>query len=95
MSITAEKKGARIIRCDFCGEETKKAKKCVLCGKGGCSDHFAFVLQIYRYNAEDRKCKVYVCRDCECVQRIEEAMNGTVTLGDFLSSFMKGAERKP
>lgn len=100
MPITTEKREARVKRCDFCGEETKKVKKCVLCGKEGCGkgeyrEHFAFILQISRYNAEDMEREVYICRDCECVQRIEEVTNGTVTLGDFLSALMKGAEKKP
>jgi len=65
-----EKRDVEVIRCDFCGEETKNTEKCAICGKEGCSKngegaHFAFAIdEVYRYKDGQRSSVIKICVEC-------------------------------
>jgi len=54
--------------CDFCEAEAEHLLECCLCGRegchaGGCSEHFMYALEVYRYDSSDR-IHVHICREC-------------------------------
>jgi len=89
MSRKTEKRDVVVIRCDFCGEETKHAEKCVLCGKEGCdkeggSAHFAFAVgEIYHYGVGFRGTTGKVCKEC-AVRKVKRG-DEEISIGEFLS----------